>query len=167
MIFTFPTLKATPKVLWPVLGCPVQETQGCSGDSPVELCKDGEETEAPLIWGKAETPGTFQLGKGSALEGALSMCENAWQEGVNTVKLGFFQWWPEAMAQNSGGFSWVPGNTFLLWGWPRTGTGWAERLWNLHPLWYSKAVQTQSWPTGPPWLRMLDQMFLPSWIILW
>lgn len=69
MIFTFPTLKTSPKVLWPVQGCPVQQTQGYSGDSPVGLCKDGEETEAPLIGGKAETPGTSQLGEGSALEG--------------------------------------------------------------------------------------------------
>lgn len=67
---------------------------------------------------------------------------------------------------NTGGFFWVPGNTFLLWRWPRTGTGWAGMLWNLHLPWYSKAVWTQSWPTDPAWAEMLDQMFLPSWIIL-
>lgn len=49
---------------------------------------------------KAERPGTAQLGEGNALEGILSVCENTWQEGVKTVKLGFFQGWPEAMAQN-------------------------------------------------------------------
>jgi len=70
---------------------------------------------------------------------------------------GSFQWCPvirqEAMGTNwnTGGFRWTSGNTFSLWGWPITDTGYPERLWNLHLWRYSKAISTWPWATWFKW----------------
>lgn len=59
----------------------------------------------------------------------------------------------------------------LLWGLPRTGTGWAGRLWSHHP--WRKEVLTWSWATGTWWPFLdwedrkyhLQQLLLSSTIL--
>lgn len=41
---------------------------------------------------------------------------------------------------------------FLLWRWSNTESGCPERLWNLHPWWYSKPDWTLPKATGSSWL---------------
>lgn len=43
---------------------------------------------------------------------------------------------------NTGGSLSTPGNTYILWRWLSTGTGYPERLGHLSPLTYSKVVWT-------------------------
>ena len=52
--------KASPGVLFPVLGSPVQKRQGSPGKSPVEGHKDDKGPGARLLRGKAEQPGSVQ-----------------------------------------------------------------------------------------------------------
>ena len=52
--------EAASGALRPVLGCPVQETQGTTGESPEEGYKDPEGTGASLLLGEAEGVGLVQ-----------------------------------------------------------------------------------------------------------
>ena len=89
--------------------------------------------------------------------GILSVYINTWRESAKKTEPGCFQWCPvtgeEAVGTNWNmrGFVLTSGNIFLLWGWPRTGTGCPERLWSLRPWRYSKTIWTQSWPISSRW----------------
>lgn len=45
-------------------------------------------------------------------------------------------------------FVWTSGISFLLWGWLSTDTCCSERLWNIPPWRYSKAIWMWSWATS-------------------
>jgi len=52
---------------------------------------------------------------------------------------------------NTGGSLWTSGNTLLLWGWLRIGTGCPRKLWGLHPRTYSEIIWTWSWTACSRW----------------
>jgi len=120
--------------------------------SPTKGHKDDYGTGVPHTWGKAERAGTVQRGEKKA-QGISSKHINIWREGAETTEPGSFQWCPQAMGMNwnTARTVWTSGHTFLLWGWLRTGAGFPERLWSLHPWRYSKAVWTRSGTTGSRW----------------
>ena len=83
---------------------------------------------------------------------------------------------PEAVSTNwnTEGSIGTSGITFLLWGWPNTGTGYPQRLWSLHPWRYLQAVWTRSWAAGCRWPCLSRgggpdnlQRSLPTTTILW
>lgn len=106
-----------------------------------------------------------------------SICINTWREGMKKRDPDSSQQSPltrqEAMGinQKMWNSSWTQ-NTFLLWGWSKSGMSCPERLWSLYPL---KLNRTGPWATFSGWLcseqRGLDWTIcrspFPPRAILW
>ena len=100
----------------------------------------------------------FSLEK-SRLRGIISMCINTWWEGPKKMKPDSCQWCPvtgpKAMGTiwNTRHSVWTLGNTFLLWGWPSTGTGFPKKVWSLLSWRFSKPIQIESRAVWCRWPR--------------
>ena len=110
--------------------------------------------------------GLFSLAK-RRRRGIPSVRANTWSKGVKMTDPGSFQWCPVTGPEapgthwNKGGSLWTSGNTFSLWGWPRTGTSCPERLWillleDIQKL--SRHGPGQLTLRGHAWTGGLDQM---------
>ena len=141
---------------------------GLTGESPAKGHKDDEGTRAPLQWGEVEKGGTIQPGEEKAHQ--LINWYNYFQGGFKEDKARIFSVVPSDKARGDGHKLQhrrlclnIRKCTFLLWGWPSTGTGCPGRLWSLHSWTHSEATWTQSWALG--WDDL--QRSLPTSTTLW
>lgn len=111
---------------------------------------------ASFQWWKVARAGNVQPREEQA-QGDLLNVYKYLQEGCKADGARLLSVMPSARARGHGhklkhrGPLWTSGNTFSLWRWPSTDTGWPERWWSLHPWRYSNAVWAEFWVSGCGW----------------